>query len=185
MPAQGAILGRILETTYPVWHEGLTRQAFAQFDSAQMKTAWALRHQQRFALVEGTELLASAQRYELAGMLDDRAVSICGIGGVFTDPAHGDSSHAPTLVDGLLDDARRKGRISPSSFATKDPRSWVPDGFEVVPAMDLELRVTESSRYGAPMTLVRGGEDRDLAAITAMTDSRRPMPIPPCSRRGM
>ncbi len=34
--------------------------------------------------------------------------------------------------------------------------------------MDVELTVTESSRHGAPMTLVRGGEDRDLAAIAAM-----------------
>jgi hypothetical protein len=33
---------------------------------------------------------------------------------------------------------------------------------------DLTLGVTESSRHGAPMTLVRGGEERDLAAIVAM-----------------
>ena len=38
--------------------------------------------------------------------------------------------------------------------------------------MDVELRVAESSRRGAPMTLVRGGEDRDLAAIVAMGNAR-------------
>ena len=37
-----------------------------------------------------------------------------------------------------------------------------------VPAMDVELTVAESPRHGAPMTLVRGGEDRDLEAIAAM-----------------
>lgn len=38
--------------------------------------------------------------------------------------------------------------------------------------MDAELKVAESSRYGAPMTLVRSGEDRDLAAIAAMGEAR-------------
>ena len=37
---------------------------------------------------------------------------------------------------------------------------------------DVELTVTESSRRGAPMTLVRGGEDRDLDAIAAMGQAR-------------
>ncbi|MGH8639826.1 MAG: hypothetical protein ACREUZ_22080 [Burkholderiales bacterium] len=48
----------------------------------------------------------------------------------------------------------------------------MPDGFEAIPMVDVELGVTESSRHGAPMTLVRGGEDRDLAAIVAMGQNR-------------
>ena len=59
--AEGAILGRILDTTYPALHQDLSRQAFAKFDVAQRNTAWALCHQRRFALVEGADLLASAQ----------------------------------------------------------------------------------------------------------------------------
>ena len=38
----------------------------------------------------------------------------------------------------------------------------------MIPAMACELEVTESVRHGAPMTLVRAGEDRDLVAIVAM-----------------
>jgi hypothetical protein len=52
------------------------------------------------------------------------------------------------------------------------PSSFVPDGFEAIPLVDVELGVTESSRHGSPMTLVRGGEDRDLAAIVAMGQNR-------------
>jgi hypothetical protein len=48
----------------------------------------------------------------------------------------------------------------------------VPDGFEPIPTTDLEVRVIESTRYGAPMTMVRAGEDRDLTAIVAMGDVR-------------
>jgi hypothetical protein len=36
----------------------------------------------------------------------------------------------------------------------------------------MELTVTESARHGAPMTLIRGGEERDLAAIVAMGQVR-------------
>ena len=49
---------------------------------------------------------------------------------------------------------------------------YVPDGFEAVPMLDVELRITELSRHGAPMTLVRGWEDRDVAAIVAMGQVR-------------
>jgi hypothetical protein len=41
-------------------------------------------------------------------------------------------------------------------------------GFETVPTIEAELGVAESPRHGAPMTLIRGGEERDLAAIVAM-----------------
>ena len=172
VPAEGAILERILETTYPVWHQGLSRQAFARCDAAIGKTAWALRHRRGFALVERAHVLASAQRYDLTGRLDQRQVRLCGIGAVFADPVHDDGTHARELIQWLLDDARQRGSdIALLSLATHQP-SYVPDGFEVIPTLDVELRVKESSRRGAPMTLVRGGEDRDLAAIVAMGAAR-------------
>ena len=42
------------------------------------------------------------------------------------------------------------------------------NGFQELPLTDLTLRVTESSHRGAPMTMMRAGEERDLAAIAAM-----------------
>ena len=41
-------------------------------------------------------------------------------------------------------------------------------GFEAIPSSEVTLHVAESPRYGAPMTMVRVGEERDLAAIVAM-----------------
>jgi hypothetical protein len=76
------------------------------------------------------------------------------------------------LVQQLLEDAARKGADLALLFRTSALTSRLPDGFEIVPATDVELTVTESSRYGAPMTLVRGGEDRDLGAIVAMGQAR-------------
>ena len=76
------------------------------------------------------------------------------------------------LVEQLLKEAARDGADMALLFVTPGQTSYAPDGFEAIPMLDVELRVTESSRHGAPMTLVRGGEDRDLAAIVAMGQAR-------------
>lgn len=114
--------------------------------------------------MEQDEVLASAQRYALNGALDRRRVSICGIGAVCTDPSHRNEGHAEVLVERLIDEAKRDGADMAIVFVSTDPTSSVSDGFEVIPTTDVELTVAESPRRGAPMIMVRGGEDRDLAA---------------------
>jgi Histidine kinase-, DNA gyrase B-, and HSP90-like ATPase len=47
--AEGAILERVLETAHSISSEGLSRQEYAQFDAAQMRTAWGRRSQRRCA----------------------------------------------------------------------------------------------------------------------------------------
>jgi hypothetical protein len=170
--AEGAILERILDTAHAVLHQDLSRHAVKILDAAQRKTAWALGHQRRFALVEGADVLASALRYDLTGTLDQQHVRICAIGGVSTELARHSGSDARVLVDRLVDGARQDGTDIALLFVTTDGPSYVPDGFEVIPTVDVELRVAESSRRGAPMALVRGGEDRDLSAIAAMGQAR-------------
>ena len=166
------MLERVLEATYPASHQGLSRRAFATFDAALGKTAWAPGRRRRYALVEGNDVLASAQRHELSGTLGGQALRICRIGAVWSDPAHGNAHHARVLVERLVDDARGDG--ADIAIVCASPASTMPalHGFEVIPTHDVELTVAESSRYGAPMTLVRGGEDRDLAAIVAMGQAR-------------
>jgi hypothetical protein len=170
--AEGAILKRIVARTPLATYRGLSREAFVKYDAAQAKTVWALQHRRRFALVEGDDVLASAERYDLAGILDQQPVTICGIVAVFTTGHDGADNHGGALVERLLDDATRDGADLAFLFQAANPGSPVPQGFEAVPTMDTELSVTESARYGAPMTLVRGGEDRDLGAIAAMGQVR-------------
>src|SRR5262249_1196692 len=45
-------------------------------------------------------------------------------------------------------------------------------GFTAIATHDREWRVAESERHGAPMTMVRAGEERDLADIAAMGQVR-------------
>jgi hypothetical protein len=170
--AEGALLERVLDATYPVLHQGLSRRAFTTADAVLRKTAWAPRHRRRYALVQGTEALASAHQYDLSGMLGRQALRICGIGDVCSHPAHGNVDHVRVLIERLVDRARSDGAALAVVFTSADAMPSAPDGFEVIPTQDVLLTVVESSRYGAPMTLVRGGEDRDLAAIVAMGEVR-------------
>jgi hypothetical protein len=79
----------------------------------------------------------------------------------------GDAVSARALIDALVDDAAREGAevavlFVSAGFETNGPREFV------IRPHDLTLDVARSTRHGAPMTTVRGGEERDLTAIVAM-----------------
>lgn len=170
VPAEGVILERVLDATHSISPEGLSREAYAKCDAAQMKTAWGRHHQRRFALMDGANVLASAIRYDLAAVPDQRPVRVCGIGAILTPPLHR-GGDAMELVERLLDQAALDGAACALVFSDMS-HEYQPAGFDVVSMTEADLSVAESSRRGAPMTLIRGGEERDLAAIVAMGQGR-------------
>lgn len=147
--------------------DGLGVDALARLERARARSPWGASHRRRSALVQGAELLAWAEQRRLTGVIDQQPVTICAVGGVGTDPRHRHAGHARALVEQLFREATCEGIDVALLFADAG-RFDVPDGFEVIPAIECELEVAESPRHGAPMTLVRSGEDRDLAAIVAM-----------------
>jgi hypothetical protein len=170
VPAEGVILERVLDATHATLPQGLSREAYARFDAAQKKTAWGRHHLRRYALVDGGDVLASATRCDLGAVLDQRPVRVCGIGGISTRPA-GAGDHARLLVERLLDQATRDGAVMALLFSDVSHEHSLA-GFDVVAMTEAQLGVMEPSRRGAPMTLVRGGAERDLAAIVAMGQVR-------------
>ena len=64
--AEGALLERVYDDTWPIWHDGLSRADYERFNRAQMMTEWGAANLARVAWVEGDELLASAKRYRIA-----------------------------------------------------------------------------------------------------------------------
>jgi hypothetical protein len=167
IPAEGAILERVLDTAHSISSEGLSRHAYGQCDAAQMRTAWGRGHRRRFALAEGGDVLASAMQYDLSAVLDRQPVRVCGIGQIFPRPAPTAGGPAREFVDGLLEQAARGGAALALLFSDMNDEQQVA-AFDVVPMTDVEIGVAEPLRRGAPMTLIRGGEERDLAAIVAM-----------------
>jgi hypothetical protein len=187
VPADGALLERILDAAYRSSAEDLSRKAYGRFAAALIRTPWGRLHQHPYALIEGTALLAGATRYDIVAALDGRPTQVCGIGGLFTTSVASDTNddRAGTLVERLVEKAAAGGAELALAFCSSAPAAvspapgeagprhldvswWEARGFVAVARRDLTLSVAESPRHGAPMTPIRGGEERDLAAIAAM-----------------
>jgi len=171
VPAEGALLEHILDQTFTIWHEGLTREAYSRWNAAQLRTRWGRTHLQRFALVDETgSLLSTAKRYRFEARLDDRALRMCGVGAVFTPMERRGRGYATALLEELLDRERRDGIEIASLFSEIGPVFYRRLGFEPLALDEVTVRLTRKD--GAPATLVRAGEERDLPAIAAMHETR-------------
>src|ERR1043166_9460710 len=169
---QGPYLQQVLDHSYPLWHEGLSREGYAQYYAAQVATPWGRTHLQRLALVEKGDVLASAKLYAFDAVLDGEAVRIAGIGALFTAPEHRGKGHAPALVELLLERAATDGVDLALLFSIISPDYSRRLGFQPLAPPDRSLKVLEDHRRGAPRTLVRAGEDRDLPDIVALGRAR-------------
>jgi len=169
--AQGELLEEILDATYPVWNEGLTRAAYGQWNAAQMRTPWGQEHLHRFALVDGRgRLLATAKRYRYDVRLDGRDAWMCGLGAVFAPPERRGQGHAAELIRQLLEQERVAGAAMAALFSEIGEDYYRRLGFEAVPLDEVRLELIEKS--GTPAMLVRAGAERDLPDIAAMHDVR-------------
>jgi GNAT superfamily N-acetyltransferase len=169
--AEGAYLERILDASFATWGEGLSRRGYEQFNAAQRRTRWGGRHLQRFALVDGTEVLASAKSYSLAGRLNGRDVAITGLGAVFTPPEHRGHGYARALIERMLSRAAGDGASLALLFSEIGAEFYTRLGFVVVPRVTSTLAIDLSrvSRRGAPAVLVRSGIAADLPFIAEIT----------------
>lgn len=170
--ADGPILNRILDDTYEIWSDGLTRQAYGRYYAAQVATPWGRDHLSRLALMDGDEVRASAKVYRFAAVLDGRPVQVAGIGAVFTPPAARGRGAARELIERLLERTAADGADLALLFSEIGPDYYARLGFAPIAMRDRVLRVTESTRHGAPATMVRGGDERDMKDIVGLGDTR-------------
>jgi len=171
VPAEGALLEQILDHSFPIWNEGLTRLAYAQWNAAQLKTPWGREHLRRFALVsDDGELLASAKRYRYDVRVDGRDGWMSGIGAVITPPSLRGRGYASVLIERLVEQERADGALFASLFSEIGAPFYERLGFSEVPLDEVTVRVKRKD--GAPAMLVRAGEERDLPALAAMHDVR-------------
>ena len=171
VPATGAVLDRILDDTFPIWNDGLSRGNYATFWAAQLKTPWGQSHLDRVALVDGPHVMCSAKRYDLSLRLDGRIRRVLGLGAVFTTPAHRGRGCARELLMRLLDTAVTEGQEFAMLFSEIAPAFYEQLGFVPMPLAESTLDV-DRKRGGAPAMLVRSGDDRDLPAIAEMSAAR-------------
>ncbi len=168
--ATGARLEAIFDQTYPLWGDGLSRRAYAQWNIAQEQTDWGRGHLQRLALVDGDRVLATAKRYDLVLSVDGRQMPTVGVGAVFTPVPLRRQGHARAMIDALLDEARGDGAALALLFSEIGAAYYQRLGFAVVPVDTADLTV--HVKPGAPAVLVRGGESADAERIAGMYAQR-------------
>jgi len=167
VPAEGPLLEQILDFTYPIWNEGLSRGAYSRWNAAQLKTPWGRQHLSRFALVDDQgRLLATAKRYRHDAHLDGRDGFVAGIGAVFTPPGMRGRGYASAIVTRLVEQEQQAGAMAAALFSEIGSTFYARLGFVPVP-ID-EVTVSANVKPGSPAMLVRAGDERDLANLAAM-----------------
>jgi predicted N-acetyltransferase YhbS len=171
VPAVGDVLEQILDETYPLWNEGLSRENYGRFNLAQRKTPWGAAHLQRVALVSSDgRLLSTAKRYDLRARLDGRPVRVFGIGAVFTPPSLRRRGLAADLIERLLETAAQESYDLALLFSAIGPAYYRRFGFEAIPVEQVSIDVRV--RPGSPAMLVRAGDDDDVGFLAEMHEAR-------------
>jgi GNAT superfamily N-acetyltransferase len=158
----------ILDATFDIWHEGLTRPAYSKFWAGQVATRWGRAHLSRYALVDRGDVLSSAKLYEFDAVFDGCPIRIAGIGAVFTMSSARRRGAGREVVERVIDVSARAGADAALLFSEIGPEYYARLGFEQIPLMDMTLRVIEDTRRGAPATMVRTADERDFAEVVAM-----------------
>jgi GNAT superfamily N-acetyltransferase len=169
--AEGRILEEIIDATFPIWSEGLTRDAYARWNAAQLRTPWGQDHLRRFALLDDRgRWVATAKRYLWPICLDGRDGTMCGLGAVFTRPDDRGRGYAGAIIDQLIERSREEGAVIAGLFSEIGERLYRGLGFVTVPMDEVDVEVER--KHGAPAMLVRSGEQRDLPALAGMHATR-------------
>lgn len=171
VPATGPVLQQVLDDTFPLWNDGLSRENYGKSWAAQLKTPWGSSHLDRVALVDGPHVVSSAKRYDLSLRLDGRNRRCLGIGAVFTAPAYRGRGAARELLARMLESAVAEGQEFAMLFSEIAPAFYERLDFVPVPLAEWTIEV-DQKRGGAPAMLVRSGDQRDLHNIIEMSAAR-------------
>lgn len=165
--AEGAILAQILDETFPIWHEGLTRVNYERWNVAQMRTPWGHDHLRRLALVDDAgRVLSSGKRYRFTVRFGGEEAPMLGIGAVFTPPALRRRGYAAHIIERIIAEEAAADTALAALFSDIGDQFYRRIGFEPVPLDEVTLAVVWKG--GAPAMLVRSGTDSDLPAVAAM-----------------
>jgi predicted N-acetyltransferase YhbS len=174
IPATGELLEQILDQTFPVWGEGLAREAYGKYNRAQASTPWGASNLRRFALVDDDgRILASAKRYDLEAVLDKERVKTMGLGAVFTPEAHRGHGYGAELLRLMMDAAAGEGFGLALLFSEIAPSYYEHLGFRLIPTNQVSLSVRPGKRPGPLAISMRSGDRGDIASIVEMNASAR------------
>lgn len=167
--ADGPLVDRIIDDTYPIWNEGLSLDGYRRWNDLQTRTAWGKDHIRRVALVDAGEVQASAKWYELDCEFKGSPFKVLGIGAVFTPESQRGRGRAKELIAKMMERAETEGYQAALLFSEIGAPIYERMGFTVIPRETVTLDV-HFPRQGPPATLVRGGDDADLKYLAEFHD---------------
>ncbi len=159
-----ALLDQVFDATYPLWGDGLSREAYAKWNLAQGRTRWGRERLQRVGLIEADTVVASAKRYLFDVTVNGAPMLALGIGAVFTPEDRRGHGLAARLIEAMVDDGRQRGCGVAVLFSEIGAAYYERLGFTVVPRTLVPVDVPRSRR-GAPGTMVRSLEPADLPGL--------------------
>ena len=169
--AIGRILDQILDESFSIWGDGLTRADYERYNLVQLRTPWGQRRLDRIALVQGPRVLGSMKRYRFTARLDGREVSVLGVAAVFTPHEERRRGYAAQLITQVLEEEAARHTDVALLFSEIGEAYYQQLGFVTIPLDIVTLKV-DVKRGGAPAMLVRAGDERDLPAIAEMNRLR-------------
>lgn len=164
----GPLLEQVLDHTYGLWGDGLSRKAYGLWNLAQVKTGWGKANLSRVGLVEGDQVVASAKRYLFDAFVGGQPARVLGIGAVFTPDARRGQGLAPRLIEAMIADGQARGCSVAVLFSEIGADYYTRFGFTVVPRRMVTIDVPHTRR-GAPATMVRVADPLDFPEISALS----------------
>ncbi|HUD71343.1 MAG TPA: GNAT family N-acetyltransferase [Dongiaceae bacterium] len=126
----------ILRASHAVWSEGMAVEEYLAFNLEQRDSPWG-RERYRFLVAEDSgRRVAALKLFTLPGELDARAITIAGLGAVFTLPEARGRGVARALVDAALPLARAAGADLALLMSEIGPDLYLRSGFETIPALE-------------------------------------------------
>jgi predicted N-acetyltransferase YhbS len=161
-------LEQVLDATYPLWGEGLSRRAYGTWNRAQGMSAWGREHLATVGLVDNGDVLVSARRYLFDAQADGRPLKVIGIGALCTPEHRGGQDLASTLISAMIEDGRGRGCDVVLLFSRTGADFYTRMEFTAVERSLLTIEVPRNRR-GAPAVLVRTAEAKDLPLLAEIS----------------
>jgi GNAT superfamily N-acetyltransferase len=126
----------ILRASHAVWSEGMALEDYVAFNLEQRGSPWG-RTRYRFLVAEETgSPVAALKLFTFPGELDGRAITLAGLGAVFTLPEARGRGLARALVEAALPIARAAGADLALLMSEIGPGLYLRSGFEAIPALE-------------------------------------------------
>lgn len=166
--ADEGLTARVYAASHAQWGAGLSATAYRDMWRELAELPWA---RSRFRLLVWTDgdrrVLSSVKVYRPRVRIDRSRGDACGIGAVFTPPAHRRRGYAKAMLRRVLADAAARGDSIALLFSDISPELYESLGFRSLPAEEAVGTLRRAEACAPPELRLRPLVDDDLPEVQA------------------